>query len=81
MADQLEWIPTGHAVRQMRRRAIPNEAISSVLLGYHTRRPAPPNQAAKPADILIGVYDGRNLKVYVERGSDPPKIKTAVWDG
>jgi hypothetical protein len=65
----------------MRRRRIPDAAIEHVLASYHTRRPAPPRDAAKPADILVGDYEGRRLKVYVERGVDPPFVKTAVWEG
>lgn len=75
------WTSTGHARFQARRRGIPDAAVSWVIEHYHTRRPAPPRDAALPADILIGVYNGRDLKVYVERGSDPPKVKTVVWDG
>jgi hypothetical protein len=65
---------------QMRRRGVPAAAITWVIENYHTRRPAPPRDAALPAEILLGLYEGRALKVYVERGTSPPKVKTVVWE-
>jgi hypothetical protein len=65
----------------MLRRGIPDEAIDFVLEHYDQSRPAPPSNAAKPAVIYIGGFERRRLKVYVERDSNPPKIKTAVWEG
>ena len=35
---------------------------------------------AKPAVIYIGEWDGRDLRVYVERDSDPPLVTTAAWE-
>ncbi len=64
----------------MRRRKVPFEAISYVLENYVIRRPAPPRDAARPAEILIGEFEGRTLRVYVERGTDPPMIKTVAWE-
>lgn len=63
----------------MAERNIPEEAVHWVLAHYHTRRPAP--QRGSAAEIYIGEFEGRNLKVYVERGSDPPFVKTTVWEG
>ena len=28
----------------------------------------------------IGDWDGRDLRVYVERDSDPPLVTTAAWE-
>lgn len=65
----------------MRERAIPEAGISEVIDNYHTRRPAQPRDAASPADIPIGDYDGRDLKIYVEVETNPMMVKTAVWNG
>lgn len=80
-ADEASWTTTSHARWQMRRRGVSEAAIGWVLRNYDGSRPAPPLSAAKPAVILSGEYQGRRLKVYVERDSDPPKIKTVVWEG
>jgi hypothetical protein len=65
----------------MRQRGIPKEAVEAVLQNYHTSRPAP-RRSDEPASVIyIGYYQGRDLKVYVERDTDPPKIRTAVWEG
>jgi hypothetical protein len=63
----------------MLRRGIPDDAVEHVLTHYDTRRPALPRVNAKPAEIYIGRYEGRSLKVYVEIGSTPPKVKTVAW--
>ena len=54
--------------------------IERVLENYDIRRPAP-SRSAKPAEIFIGYSGDRRLKVYVERDSDPPKVKTVAWEG
>ncbi len=65
----------------MERRHIPLEAIVQVLENYHISRPAPHREGALPAVIYIGEYEGRNLKVYVVRESNPPSVSTVVWEG
>ena len=70
-----------YAWKRMAERNIPEEAVPWVLTHYHTRRPAPPRRNAGPTEIFIGEYLGRNLKVYVARGSSPPFVKTVVWEG
>ena len=72
---------TGHARDQMRERQIQESDIEQVLTNYDIHRPAPSRGAAKPAEIYVGQVRGRRLKVYVERGSNPRKIKTAAWEG
>ncbi len=57
------------------------QAIVQVLDHYHTSRPAPRREGARPAIIYVGEYEGRNLKVYVVRDSDPPQVSTVVWEG
>ena len=65
----------------MRQRQIPEEAVKHVLEHYDVSRPAPFREGAKPAIIYIGSYQGRRLKVYVTRDSDPPEVRTVVWEG
>ncbi|MCC6960971.1 MAG: DUF4258 domain-containing protein [Dehalococcoidia bacterium] len=72
-------IYTRHARDQMRRRNVPLSGVEYVLSHYDTHRPAQPRTGARPAEIYIGTYDGRRLKVHVEIESDPPKVKTAAW--
>ena len=64
----------------MQERGIPVRAVDAVLERYHTSRPAGPRPGAKPAVIYIGEWDGRDLRVYVERDSDPPLVTTAAWE-
>ena len=68
-----------HAREQMGRRGVAEEAVEHVLDRYHTRIPAEPRVPARPAEIFIGTYDGRELKVYVEIGTKPPYVKTVAW--
>ena len=72
---------TEYARWRMLRRKIPEEAVEWVLERYHNRRPAPRREGALPAVIYVGEYGGRNLKVYVERDSNPMLVTTAVWEG
>ncbi len=61
---------------------INEDAVRHVLVHYHTRYPAPPRRGVDPpTDILIGDYSGRDLKVYIERGSNPWHVKTVRWRG
>lgn len=76
-----EPIIRAYARRRMAERGIPEEAVRWVLERYHTRRPAPSRVRAQPAEILIGDYEGRALKVYIARNSYPPFVKTVVWEG
>ena len=69
-----------HARTRMEMRGIPEMAIDRVLEHYHTSRPAGPRPGAKPCVIYIGEWEGRDLRVYVERGSAPPRIMTAAWE-
>ena len=70
-----------HARERMAERGISQEAVGWVLSHYLSRRPAPSRASANRAEILTGKYEGRTLKVYVVRDSDPPIVKTAVWQG
>ena len=72
---------TDHARKQMRRRKVPDEAVDWVLEHYHTRRPAPRREGALPTEIYVGAYSERNLKVYVERDTNPMLVTTVVWAG
>lgn len=68
-----------HAEEQMLRRAVSRDAVEYVLIHYHTHLPAQPRVNAKPAEIYIGEYGGRNLRVYVQIGTNPPFVKTVAW--
>ena len=69
--------PYGQA--KMNRRDISVAAVESVVAdGY--MRPASLINGSDPVMIYEGDYEGRTLKVYVERGSDPPVVKTATWE-
>lgn len=70
---------TGHAREQMARRGISYDAVEYVLIHYTSRVPAQPRVNAKPAEIYMGTFQDRPLWVYVEIGSNPPKVKTAAW--
>jgi hypothetical protein len=63
----------------MIRRHVPDEAVEFVLTHYDTSFPATPRVNARPAEVYIGAYLGRRLKVYVEIGTTPPKVKTVAW--
>jgi hypothetical protein len=65
----------------MRQREIPEAAVEHVLQNYHNSRPAPRREGARPTVIYVGDYKGRNLKVYVRRGSNPMIVTTVVWEG
>jgi hypothetical protein len=69
-----------HVYDRMYEKGIPEEAIYHVLGNYHTKRPAPRGRA-RPADIYVGDYMGRNLKVYVARDTNPPLVTTVAWQG
>jgi hypothetical protein len=64
----------------MRRRDLPDEAVDMVLSNPTLVRPGAPPKRGLPSNVYHGVYEGRPLKVYVEIGSDPPKVKSAVWE-
>jgi len=72
---------TRHARWRMRERKVPEEAVEHVLEHYHSRRPAPRREDALPSVIFVGEYRGRDLKVYVARDSNPPLVRSAVWEG
>ena len=75
-----EWTATRHALARMRERGVPDEAVTRVLDAPMIQRPAGSRRGAPPADILIGLYEGRRLRVYVERNSSPPRVKSAAWE-
>ena len=61
-------------------RKVPLEAVEWALGHYDDRRDAKPLPKTKPAEIYFGEYNGRRLKVYVEIGTDPLKVKTTTWE-
>jgi hypothetical protein len=63
----------------MRRRGVQERDVEYLLENYDTRLPARPLQGAAPAEILVGEVGGRRLRVYVEIGSSPPRVKTVAW--
>lgn len=70
-----------HVRTRMAQRGIPEEAIWQVLDNYHTQHPARSQPGVAPTVVFVGEYQGRNLKVYVRRDSNPPYVKTVVWEG
>lgn len=64
----------------MQERDIPEEAVDHVLSAYHTSRPAGPRSGSKEAVVYVGDWQGRTLRVYVERDSDPMLVKTVAWE-
>jgi hypothetical protein len=72
---------TRHAKWRMRQRGIPEEAVEAVLEEHHTSYLATRRSDEPQTAIFVGEYQGRNLRVYVERDTTPIKVKTAVWEG
>jgi hypothetical protein len=66
-----------YARARMAERNVSQEAVEWVLEHYSIRRPA--SKKGSPAEILEGDYQGRVLKLWVKRDSDPPFIKTVAW--
>ena len=77
----MDFLESGHARKRQMERDVPREAKAYVLGNYHTSRPAPYRGRGTRTIIYIGEWEGRNLKVYVEEGSRPPRIKTVAWEG
>ena len=69
-----------YARGRMAERGVPEEAVRWVLENYDIHRPAGPRPGSKPAEIYVGAYQGRKLRVYVERGSSPKKVTTVAWE-
>ena len=59
----------------------PEKRRRTLLMNYDTSRPAPYRPGATRTIIYIGEWQGRRLKVYVEEGSNPLKVKTVAWEG
>ena len=64
--------------KRMEERGVSEEAVDYVLQHYHTSRPAGPRLGSKPAVIYVGTWCGRDRRVYVERDSKPPLVKTVA---
>lgn len=79
MAQQRNIRYTTHARSRMGRRQVPEEAVEWVMEHHHSRFPARPLANARPSEILVGDFQGRQLRVYVEIDSDPPLVKTVAW--
>lgn len=66
----------------MRRRGISEAAVESVLANPHTSYLATRRSPDEPQTaIYVGEHAGRNLRVYIERDSNPIKVKTVAWEG
>ena len=71
-----------HARRRMGRRKITDVQVETVLNQWHTSYPAEPlPHRPYRSTVYVGTVDGRELKVYVLEGSDPPHVMTAAWKG
>ena len=75
------FVESRHTRLRQVERGVPKEAKAHVLANYDTSRPAPYRPGATRTIIYIGDWHGRRLKVYVQEGSSPPKIKTVAWEG
>jgi hypothetical protein len=64
----------------MIKRKVPQEAVDAVLANPDSHRRAQPLPRTKAAEIYFGTFNGRRLRVYVEIGTNPPKVKTAAWE-
>lgn len=70
------------ALAQMHARGITRAQVQAALAAYHTSYPAEPlPHSALRSTVYIGVADGRDRKVYVRTGSNPPHVTTTVWKG
>ena len=64
----------------MRRRRITKEQVEHVLAYYHTSHPAQPlPHTTERSVVYVGTVDGRELRVYVLKDSNPSYVKTAAW--
>jgi hypothetical protein len=57
------------------------QAVDVALATPERVRPAVDVPGQPASDILEASYDRQVVKVYVERGSEPPIVKTVVWRG
>lgn len=74
----LEYAP--HVLRRMRQRRIEPRQVEAVLANSMISYPAPqPPGRAYRAVVHRADVDGRPLKIYVQEGTDPPRVLTAAW--
>ena len=69
-----------HALLRMRQRGITERQVRRVLrdpIAVYPARPLP-HRAAR-AVVYVGRIDGRDLRVYVLEGSEPPLVLTVAW--
>ena len=71
---------SAHTRRRMRSRRVSEADVEAVLQNFHTSYPAEPlPNDPFGATVFIGYIGRRELKVYVENGSNPPRIRTVAW--
>lgn len=71
-----------HARDRMMDFGISERQVRIALEAHHTRIPAAALSGRSfRSTIYIGTVDGRDLKVYIEDGSDPPLVRTISWRG
>jgi len=63
-----------HVRERLSERNVPEGAVDWVLNHYHSSR------SARRSTIYIVVVNGRNLRVYVRTGSNPPRVTTVAWE-
>ncbi len=69
-----------HARVGMRTRRITEDQVRRALATYHTRVPAEPlPYLTVQAIVYVATIGGRDLKVYVEAGSDPLYVRRVAW--
>ena len=77
MEEVIEY--SDHARKRMKARRISEPAVEAVVFNPEDRRDAELLPDERPAEILIGRYEGRRLKVYVEIDRTPTYVKTVCW--
>lgn len=64
----------------MLERRIPDEAIGAVLRRPLERRTARRLAGAAQAEIVVGEFEGRRLRLYIVPLAYPFIVKSAAWD-
>ncbi len=55
----------------MGQRGVSDAAVSWVLANFDLARPAPTRGSAPPTTIYGGIFEGREVRVYVDDGTRP----------
>lgn len=78
--NDVEFVIRPHARRRMLERRIPEAALAAVLSQPLERRPARRLTGSAAADLVIGEFEGRRLRIYVVPLAYPFIVRSAAWD-